>query len=57
MGFEIGQTPFEDDKVISFGDEVYDMCCSTGDNFVSDISHLIPSGCGRHGSPCNSKSM
>ena len=40
MGFEIGQTPFEDDKVISFGDEVYDMCCSTGDNFVSDISNL-----------------
>ena len=40
MGFEIGQTPFEDDKVISFGDEVYDMCCSTGDNFVNDTSNL-----------------
>ena len=40
MGFEIGQTPFEDNKVISFGDEVYDMCCSTGDNFVNDTSNL-----------------
>ena len=40
MGFEIGQTPFEEEKVISFGDSIDDMCCSTGDNFVSDTSNL-----------------
>ena len=40
MGFDLGQTPFEEDKVISFGDPIDDMCCSTGDNFVSDTSVL-----------------
>ena len=40
MGFDLGQTPFEEEKVISFGDSIDDMCCSTGDNFVSDTSVL-----------------
>jgi len=40
MGFEIGQTPFEEEKVISFGDSIDDMCCSTGDNFVTDVNKL-----------------
>ncbi len=40
MGFELGQTPFEQDKVISFGDPISDMCCSTGDNFVNDTSNM-----------------
>ena len=35
LGFDEGQTPFEDHTVISFGDIINDMCCSTGDNFVS----------------------
>ena len=35
LGFEEGQTPFEEDSIISFGDIINDMCCSTGDNFVS----------------------
>lgn len=35
LGFDEGQTPFEDNTVISFGDIINDMCCSTGDNFVS----------------------
>ena len=39
FGFEIGQTPFEDGKVISFGDG---YTCSTGDNFVSDPNLEIP---------------
>ena len=58
MGFELGQTPFEEEKVISFGDPISDMCCSTGDNFVNDTPNMGPiHGCGRHGSLCNSKSM
>ena len=40
MGFELGQTPFEEEKVISFGDPISDMCCSTGDNFVNDTSNM-----------------
>ena len=40
LGFEEGQTPFEEESIISFGDVVSDMCCSTGDNFVSDTSVL-----------------
>ena len=35
LGFEEGQTPFEEGSIISFGDIINDMCCSTGDNFVS----------------------
>ena len=38
LGFEEGQTPFEEESIISFGDVVSDMCCSTGDNFVSGYS-------------------
>ena len=38
MGFEEGQTPFEDQLVISFGDTINDMCCSSGDNFVNNNS-------------------
>tara|TARA_B100000900_G_scaffold415304_1_gene444693 strand:+ start:281 stop:826 length:546 start_codon:yes stop_codon:yes gene_type:complete len=41
LGFEQGQTPFEDEVVISFGDE-NDMCCSSGDNFVSGDTILGP---------------
>lgn len=39
FGFEIGQTPFEDEKVISFGEG---LTCSTGDNFVTDPELKIP---------------
>ena len=39
MGFEVGQTPFEKDIVINFGED-NGMCCSTGDNFVTDTSLL-----------------
>ena len=39
MGFAIGQTPFEQDIVINFGED-NGLCCSTGDNFVSDTSVL-----------------
>ena len=39
FGFDLGQTPFEDDKVISFGQG---LTCSTGDNFVSDPNLEIP---------------
>jgi len=35
LGFGIGQTPFEGEGIISFGDPIDDMCCSSGDNFVS----------------------
>ena len=38
MGFDEGQTPFEKGSVISFGDVINDMCCSTGDNFVNSNS-------------------
>ena len=41
LGFKQGQTPFEDEVVISFGDEK-DMCCSSGDNFVSGDTVLGP---------------
>ena len=37
LGFGPGQTPFEKGNVVSFGD-IEDMCCSTGDNFVTDHS-------------------
>lgn len=39
MGFNPGQTPFEEDVVLSIGDG---MTCSTGDNFVSDPNLEIP---------------
>jgi adenosylhomocysteine nucleosidase len=39
FGVELGQTPFEDGKLISFGDG---YTCSTGDNFVSDPNLEIP---------------
>jgi len=39
FGFEVGQTPFEDGKQISFGEG---FICSTGDNFVSDPNLEIP---------------
>jgi adenosylhomocysteine nucleosidase len=32
LGFEFGQTPYEDDSTISFDDDGYS--CGTGDNFV-----------------------
>jgi|TARA_B110000858_G_scaffold197745_1_gene260534 adenosylhomocysteine nucleosidase len=38
LGFETGQTPFEDGVVLLNGD-IADMCCSTGDNFVSDYTN------------------
>jgi adenosylhomocysteine nucleosidase len=37
LGFAIGQTPFEKGVVLLNGD-IEDMCCSTGDNFVNDIT-------------------
>ena len=40
MGFEVGQTSFEKDIVINFGED-NGMCCSTGDNFVTDTSYWI----------------
>tara|TARA_B100000963_G_scaffold361763_1_gene399358 strand:- start:3029 stop:3589 length:561 start_codon:yes stop_codon:yes gene_type:complete len=40
LGFGIGQTPFESDGIISFGDPIDDMCCSSGDNFVSGDADL-----------------
>lgn len=38
LGFDEGQTPFEEETAISFGDIINDMGCSTGDNFVSGDS-------------------
>tara|TARA_Y100000361_G_scaffold92761_1_gene82781 strand:- start:1352 stop:1912 length:561 start_codon:yes stop_codon:yes gene_type:complete len=40
LGFGVGQTPFEESGIISFGDPIDDMCCSTGDNFVSGDSDM-----------------
>tara|TARA_R110002012_G_scaffold31064_1_gene93646 strand:+ start:549 stop:1100 length:552 start_codon:yes stop_codon:yes gene_type:complete len=37
LGFATGQTPFEEGVVLLNGD-IEDMCCSTGDNFVSDFT-------------------
>lgn len=39
MGFNAGQTPFEDEVVLSLGEG---LTCSTGDNFVSDPNLVIP---------------
>ena len=39
MGFNPGQTPFEEGVVLSIGEG---MTCSTGDNFVSDPNLEIP---------------
>ena len=40
LGFGVGQTPFEESGIISFGDPIDDMYCSTGDNFVSGDSDM-----------------
>ena len=40
LGFGVGQTPFEENGLISFGDPIDDMCCSSGDNFVSGPSDM-----------------
>lgn len=39
LGFDSGQTPFEEGVCILNGD-IADMCCSTGDNFVTDVNKL-----------------
>ena len=38
LGFEIGQTPFEDEKEISFGRQ--GVSCGTGDKFVTSLPKL-----------------
>lgn len=39
VGFDLGQTPFEEGVVLSIGEG---YTCSTGDNFVSDPNLAIP---------------
>ena len=42
LGFEIGLTPFEDVRTISFDDPNEGYTCSTGDNFVDNPNLEIP---------------